>query len=140
MIRPPLELDRCTRQAVERHYEALVEKMAYEPLELEYSQLERIVSILTSHDVTWRHQLAQCAMALHRILEDNHTRLGDHARGVALAALVYLCDADDVVPDYTVGTGFIDDAHVMNTCLKILRRKAPDTYAILATTIEGHCR
>ena len=46
-------------------------------------------------------------------------------RRSVLAALFYLCNPYDVIPDFTPGSGFADDAHVMNLCFKVVNKRYP---------------
>jgi uncharacterized membrane protein YkvA (DUF1232 family) len=47
----------------------------------------------------------------------------DEVQSSILAALFYLCNPYDVIPDFTPGTGFVDDAFVINLALKVLFRR-----------------
>ncbi len=45
-----------------------------------------------------------------------------------LAALFYLCDPYDVIPDRVPGTGFVDDAIVLNDCLQRIEQEGPELH------------
>jgi len=139
VITLPLELDRDTKREIERHYEVLTESTGDGQVGCTPEQLERVVSVLLSHEVMWRCQLAHYALALHRVVQDCDSELSVQVRPAVLAALTYLCNTDDVTPDYTLGAGFLDDAHVMNKCLRIVRRHSPETYRQLLHTVEESC-
>lgn len=58
--------------------------------------------------------------------KDCLTKNRDEARRVLLAGLFYLCNPFDIIPDFTPGTGFMDDAYVINYCIGFLEKKCPD--------------
>lgn len=47
----------------------------------------------------------------------------DEVRASILAALFYLCNPYDVIPDFIPGTGFVDDAYVLNISIKVLYKR-----------------
>ena len=47
-------------------------------------------------------------------------------RCAILAALFYICNPYDVIPDHTPGKGYIDDAFVINMCFDIIQKKCPN--------------
>jgi uncharacterized membrane protein YkvA (DUF1232 family) len=80
----------------------------------------------------WLHKLAVTSDALgatHFGEKDAHVRLTHPGHRHILAALFYLCDHKDVIPDYEVSIGYVDDAIVMNRCLVILRNRWRTLYA-----------
>ena len=46
----------------------------------------------------------------------------DEFQKISGAALFYLCDIYDVIPDYVPHIGYLDDAHVLNLCFALLRK------------------
>ncbi len=55
-------------------------------------------------------------------------RLAEPGRREILAALFYLCNPYDVIPDYSPGSGYLDDAIVINSCLAALRARSSSLY------------
>lgn len=70
---------------------------------------------------------ASYAEAIQRVGEEEIAYVRSKLPRV-LAALFYLCNPYDIIPDRVRGTGFVDDAVVMNSCLRRVEEEAPDLY------------
>jgi hypothetical protein len=60
---------------------------------------------------------------LLQMLADPDWRMGDRERGPVLAALAYLCDPEDLIPDSIPGIGLLDDAVMIELVLQELRHE-----------------
>jgi uncharacterized membrane protein YkvA (DUF1232 family) len=60
---------------------------------------------------------------LLEMLTDPDWRLGDRERGPVLAALAYLCDPEDLIPDNIPGIGLLDDAVMIELVFQELRHE-----------------
>jgi uncharacterized membrane protein YkvA (DUF1232 family) len=60
---------------------------------------------------------------LLEMLTDADWKLGDRERGPVLAALAYLCDPEDLIPDSIPGIGLLDDAVMIELVFKELRHE-----------------
>lgn len=60
---------------------------------------------------------------LLEMLADPDWRLGDRERGPVLAALAYLCDPEDLIPDSIPGIGLLDDAVMIELVFQELRHE-----------------
>jgi len=60
---------------------------------------------------------------LLEMLADPDWRLGDRERGHVLAALAYLCDPEDLIPDSIPGIGLLDDAVMIELVFQELRHE-----------------
>ncbi len=54
---------------------------------------------------------------------NQETRLSEPSYRWILASLMYLCNPFDVIPDFTPGRGYLDDAVVVNRCISQLRNR-----------------
>ena len=79
--------------------------------------------------VGWQDSLARYALALLPILEQPIGSLDPGVVACAFAAAQYLCQSEDAIPDHSLGTGYIDDAIVINRCLALFKRGDPKTFA-----------
>lgn len=61
--------------------------------------------------------------AMSEMLADEHWNLPEPARGRVLAALVYFCDPEDLIPDHVPGLGFLDDAIMIELVLRELKHE-----------------
>ena len=60
------------------------------------------------------------------------------ARGILLAALAYFIVPTDMVPDFSLGLGFTDDATVIATAISLVRRHITDDhYAQARAVLDG---
>jgi uncharacterized membrane protein YkvA (DUF1232 family) len=60
---------------------------------------------------------------LLEMLTDADWTLGDRERGPVLAALAYLCDPEDLIPDDIPGIGLLDDAVMIELVFHELRHE-----------------
>ena len=95
-------------------------------LEYEYvaKKLPRVLKVLSNTSkATWKQKMAKRAGTLWELLEINQC-LDDESYHSIVAALFYLCNPFDIIPDYTPGIGYVDDALVVNSCVKLLKKKS----------------
>lgn len=121
MIRTSVQLPREIRQLVEEQYEATMNTISASHVASIQRLLPGKISNLSRSRTAWVRDLAACANALSRFLRDSEPN--DHTRRAVLAALHYLLHECDVIPDHTVGLGYVDDAHVMNLCYKQVEKR-----------------
>lgn len=87
--------------------------------------LEKLTS-LESSATAWLRSLGTYCRVLARIWEEEACQVAGHssdAYRVIGACLAYLVDPEDVIPDYICGLGYLDDAYVVELCLKRLSRR-----------------
>ena len=60
---------------------------------------------------------------LHAMLTDDDWQLGDDERSPVLAALAYVCDPEDIIPDDIPGIGMLDDAVMIELVFRELRHE-----------------
>lgn len=60
---------------------------------------------------------------LYTMLTDADWTLGDHERSPVLAALAYVCDPEDIIPDDIPGIGLLDDAVMIELVFRELRHE-----------------
>jgi uncharacterized membrane protein YkvA (DUF1232 family) len=76
---------------------------------------------------------------LIEMVTDGDWPLPAAARGPALAALAYLCDPDDLIPDDVPGLGLLDDAIMIELVCRELRHEL-DAYRDFAAYRQGLTR
>ena len=136
MIRLPIQLDRHLRDSIHRQYDTMVEEargfsegIPRAEFVILRGRLLRKAGVLSSRGVGWQDSLARYALALLPILEQPIGSLDPGVVACAFAAAQYLCQSEDAIPDHTLGTGYIDDAIVINRCLALFKRGDPKTFA-----------
>lgn len=60
---------------------------------------------------------------LLQMVTDADWQLGDQERSPVLAALAYLCDPEDLIPDSIPGIGFLDDAVMIELVFQEMRHE-----------------
>lgn len=60
---------------------------------------------------------------LHAMLTDEDWKLRDGERSPVLAALAYVCDPEDIIPDDIPGIGLLDDAVMIELVFRELRHE-----------------
>lgn len=60
---------------------------------------------------------------LHAMLTDADWKLRDSERSPVLAALAYVCDPEDIIPDDIPGIGLLDDAVMIELVFRELRHE-----------------
>jgi uncharacterized membrane protein YkvA (DUF1232 family) len=125
-ISPPVRLE-ASAKAVVRAY---VSRMSTSIGEEEFFYIaERIGSkleLLRDSRLHWVKDLRLVAVTFHLALRDHvEGRAAISAEVVHFLAvgLHYLVNPFDVIPDHVSGDGYLDDAFVMNECVKRITRK-----------------
>ena len=53
------------------------------------------------------------------------------------AALFYFANPFDIISDHTLATGYLDDAHVINLCIKGLDKSEPRLFKLYLDRVLG---
>lgn len=142
-IHLPIPISRELRARIDRRYAELCEE------EIDRStinnltrHLPRLLKRLLAGEGRFRHDLARTAKALFdAYVRFSATgcakvRLSEAGRCSVIGALRYLCDPNDVVPDYLGIEGFIDDAHVLNECVVALKKSDRAVYDDIIAALQ----
>lgn len=87
-----------------------------------------VMTALRSNCSPWKRDLAdRCdlLMQLYNYTDSKGRTLPILDRRHIIAALYYVCDPNDVIPDTNLSGGFADDAFAVNYCLKGLLKRHP---------------
>jgi uncharacterized membrane protein YkvA (DUF1232 family) len=126
MINLPEKLEKSLKDQILSAYKhAVGEVLGNGKDEQEYisRRLPKVIQTLKKRPNCWHGRIAVYAEILYDYVlvhEDNPKKT--QIRPYAIAALFYLCNPFDVVPDYTPGRGYLDDAFVINTCVKTIKK------------------
>lgn len=89
-----------------------------------FKRLPRVLKTLNQGSSnTWKKKMVQRANSLWELL-DTCEGLDVESYHAIIAALFYLCNPFDIIPDYVHEIGYVDDAIVVNSCLKLLKKKS----------------
>jgi len=142
-IRVPIGVAPKLRRQIKRAYSSVMEEIGDAEAEYVCRRFHATVLSVERQRSKWRQELGCLSRALFSICFDDR-QLDDESRArsrpCALAALFYLCNPYDIIPDYTPGTGYVDDALVVNFALSDIRRRAPYVYSRLLEIVEEGTR
>ena len=128
MIKIPVKLETELKRQAIAVFDNNCKKMSIDHFEFIKEKLPRVVKRLTRNEDDWVFTLGNAAESLVRNVDFvKGGEFTDHGR-IAAAALYYLCDPNDVIPDYHPSHGYVDDAAVMNEALRRLKKASPSVF------------
>jgi len=139
MIELPIRVDSDLAERVEASYSEAIAKVGEDELTCIQSKLPRILADLRRGAQDWQSEVALTAAAIFQVYKDPESmgKVGDDSKATLLAALFYLCNPYDIIPDRVRGTGFVDDAVVLNSCLRRIEEQAPVLSRKIAATMRN---
>ena len=137
MIKLPLRVGSDLRQRVERSYSEAIRQVGEAEEIYVRSTLPKVLASLTGGSQDWRSEVALVANAMFEAYEnpDHASAENGNPRAMLLAALFYLCNPYDIIPDRVPSTGFVDDAVVLNDCLRRIEQEGPELYRKISAAI-----
>ena len=137
MIKLPLRIGTDLRQRVEKSYAEAIRQVGEAEELYVRSKLPNVLARLTKGSQDWRSEVALTGSAILEAYDDpDHMSKEDrNLRATLLAALFYLCNPYDIIPDRVPSTGFADDAVVLNDCLRRLEQGRPELYRRINSAI-----
>ncbi len=137
-IEPPLDLGAATKRAVLDQFGGAVESVGRPEAIYVAERLPKVLERMKKQ-AGWFGDMAQVAEFL-MAYASCFGGSGDPDRcfRIAVAALFYLCDPFDIVPDHTPGTGYIDDALVLNQALTEMRAESQRVAAEIRRALARH--
>ena len=139
MIKLPLRIGGDLRERIETSYEEAIRQVGEAEEVYVRSKLPGVLTGLTRGGQDWRSELALTASAIFEACEnpDHASTANGNSRNVMLAALFYLCNPYDIIPDRVPGTGFADDAVVLNECLRRIEHEGPQMYREISASMRN---
>ncbi|MBN2294605.1 MAG: DUF1232 domain-containing protein [Pirellulales bacterium] len=128
MIKLPIRVGDDLRQRVQKSYAEAIRQVGKDEELYVRGKLPKILAGLTGEAGDWRMDVALTASAVYEAYEnpDGKGTTNGSLRPVLLAALFYLCNPYDIIPDRVPSTGFVDDAIVLNDCLQRIEQQDPE--------------
>ena len=135
MIEIPEDISRDLKNEIKDEFEKKLNEVRESGAVCTADRLEKVCGVLKGEKATWLQDSAKIAVCLHEMVEERGSFEGgfrpvpETAKDYAKAALNYLVDPFDIIPDYEPTMGFIDDAEVLNHALKWLERNHRGLYS-----------
>ncbi len=139
MIKIPIKITPRLKKLIKESYSEAIKDFGVEEELYVHKKLSRKLRILKKHPNSWHADIANVAESLQALyIESLHhpRKLSKVHKQSILAALFYLCDPYDIIPDYTPGAGYVDDAYVFNMCLNRIKRSYPRMYSRILENLE----
>ena len=142
MIKLPLRIGGDLRERIEKSYGEAIRQVGEAEELYVRSKLPGVLARLTRGTQDWRSEVAFTASAIFKASEnpDRASTANGSPRAVAFAALFYLCNPYDVIPDRVPGTGFADDAVVLNECMRRIEQEDPKMYREIRESMRNRRR
>ena len=129
MITLPKKISKDLRDRIESHFADIVSNPPDACFKRVATDLPKLLDSLSHHRSTWLGQIADHAERMFALCAE-HTdispTLEEDIERSLIASLHYLVEPNDVIPDYELADGYLDDAYVLNLCLKMIQRRQPD--------------
>jgi len=100
---------------------------------------QKLIAVKAS-SVPWIKHLVVYAEALHRMYYDHvEGKLDINQESVShiCAALFYFTNPHDIIPDHMPGKGYLDDALVINKCLRVLETRSPGVVEVYIKRVQN---
>jgi|LWDU01.1.fsa_nt_gi uncharacterized membrane protein YkvA (DUF1232 family) len=109
-------------------------------IELQYvdAKFKRVYSRLTSRQGEWQENLAFYTRAMMKEVDFLARGVFTEEGRIVIASAFYLCKPDDVIPDHTPGTGYLDDAFIINRALSDIKRVNIKLYKKIIKRVEKY--
>jgi uncharacterized membrane protein YkvA (DUF1232 family) len=119
MISPSLKLDKNLEKKVIHSLDMIMLEVDSEELNYVSSKFPKVYKMLGSNN-DWTQDIVDTV----DIMLDTCKWEGrfSEINKIVLSCAYYLCKPDDVIPDYTPGIGYLDDAFAVNESLKRLKK------------------
>lgn len=130
-IRPSTRLKRELRDLVEASFENARSSLGDEEYFYVGQRIDRKLESLRRSSTSWVREMGQFSTALYSLYQDHaqgELELSPEAVGAAVAALFYLVNPYDIVPDHVPGEGYLDDAHVINLAVRSVEAESPGLF------------
>ncbi len=132
----PFSLDPEMKSRIKASFKEAVRAMKDEGDEAECayidSQIQSKFDSLDQSAVLWVRQLGRVSRLLHKLSIDiqplcvnGQQKINRTLRIKIIAALFYLVNPFDIIPDYVLGTGYADDALVINLVVRAIQKTLP---------------
>jgi len=120
-INTRIQIDPGIKRQVETLFQSLYDGYNEKTKEIIAKNIEEKINDLNTSNSSWERKLSRYAEILYKILlltYDSKKELSQRDQRIISASLQYLLAMDDVIPDYEVGIGYLDDAYIINKCIK----------------------
>ena len=125
----PVKLKGSLKETIENAYENAINEIGPEEIRYIHEKVARKFETTISSRTSWVAEMTKCYKAIYDLLgyykNNSNDILSNTIKSIG-AALFYYINPYDVIPDFTPGTGYMDDFYVMVLCLKKIKSNNDD--------------
>ena len=114
-IKTPRKLSKAQEEETLKRFDEIISEISQDHLISVNSQFKRVHDRLTKSEDKWKNNIAH--IVYYMLGKSLWKSPFSEENKIVLACAHYLCDPNDVIPDYVPEFGYIDDAYVVNMCL-----------------------
>jgi len=114
-IKTPRKLSKAQEEETLKRFDEIISEISQDHLISVNSQFKRVHDRLTKSEDKWKNNIAH--IVDYMLGKSLWKSPFSEENKIVLACAYYLCDPNDVIPDYVPEFGYIDDAYVVNMCL-----------------------
>jgi len=114
-IKTPRKLSKAQEEETLKRFDEIISEISQDHLISVNSQFKRVHDRLTKSEDKWKNNIA--LIVDYMLGKSLWKSPFSEENKIVLACAYYLCDPNDVIPDYVPEFGYIDDAYVVNMCL-----------------------
>lgn len=131
-----IQLEKKITKAIYREYNKSADNITDENLIYIKKLFKKKTKLLSHTGVGWHKQMASVAKVFFEIIDRDSILFTPEISNKIAAALLYLCDPFDIIPDHTPEKGLVDDALVLNYCLNDIKRYDKKSYDVISLRIQ----
>tara|TARA_B100001964_G_C13775715_1_gene397981 strand:+ start:133 stop:567 length:435 start_codon:yes stop_codon:yes gene_type:complete len=138
MIRIPLKIESSTKKDIIDEYERIIGTLDEFSEKVVLEKFPNFFSRMSKKEKKYLSLLAKVSKLFFDSCFGKTSKevpISSESRSYIVAALIYLCNPYDIIPDYAPGVGFHDDIMVMNKCIDKIKKKSPELYKQVTTLI-----
>jgi len=114
-IKTPSKISKAQEEETLKRFDEIISEISQDHLISVNSQFKRVHDRLTKSEDKWKNNIA--LIVDYMLGKSLWKSPFSEENKIVLACAYYLCDPNDVIPDYVPEFGYIDDAYVVNMCL-----------------------
>ena len=126
MIKLPKALTVKQKKEIQDLYFSFVINIDIEKFRSIDSRIDKQIKSLCNSKLAWQREFILYIEGMHNYVEDiirDECVICGQSESYVIAAVYYFITMEDVIPDWNLSDGYLDDAFVVNLCLKKIEKR-----------------
>lgn len=122
----PVKLDAGKKAFIKQSFFQAADNMGEEEFAYIRRKINSKLDITKNAATAWIVRLSSYYEILYQVLKNNtksNPQISSKSLKLIAVALFYFINPYDIIPDFTPGIGYVDDLHVLITCVKSLNNR-----------------